>query len=190
VVDTNTSRGDVRYFFRDDLDAAQRTRVAAQDALAAQGIDLTLALMFVDPAKRRGPGQASRGLVEVWLPPVAKLRGLRVQVFACGVGGAAAQQVAAQAEAQLQQLGAVVASRTTINEQQRAQDFGLAPRGLEIRHAQNILSELLAAQLMLDNRDFASIGSWRLVPTRTPTPGYISLFVCPDAPRPTGKAPG
>jgi len=179
VVPTGTARGDVRYFFREDQEAAQRARVAAQDALAAQGIDLTLALLYIDPAKVPVARRAQSGQLEVWLPPVAKLQGLRVQVFACGTGGPTAQALAIQAETYLQQRGAVVARRTTINETQRTSDFGLAPRGLEIRHSQNILPELLAARLMVGDRDFAALGKWRLVPTRTPTPGYLSLFICP-----------
>lgn len=175
------TRGDVRYFFREDQEIAQRARSAAQDALAAQGIDLPLTLQLVEPDKVAAPREVLRGRAEVWLPPVGRLRGLRVQAFVCLSSGADAQALAARAEAVLQKSGAIVAERKLVDEATRSNDYGVAPRGLEVRHAQSIISELLAANLMLNEPQFAALGPWRLVPTSTPTPGYVSLFVCPQA---------
>lgn len=176
VVPQSRATSEVRYFYAEDQDAGRRAQVAAQNALAAAGIDLKLGLKFVDPKKLGLKAQS--GMVELWLPPVATLRGQRVQVFACG----AAPQTTSIADAiekELRNQGAQLQARVAVSEADRKQRFGLPPKGLEIRHAQSLLPELLAARLLQDTPAVQSLGTWRLVALRTTTPGYISVFVCP-----------
>jgi tetratricopeptide (TPR) repeat protein len=61
-----SSRGDVRYYFREDERAAENVRVAAESLVAARGYNVRLESRFLstkDPVKP--------GTVEVWLPRLA-----------------------------------------------------------------------------------------------------------------------
>lgn len=179
LVKQGPTRGEVRYFFPEDRQVAERARTAVQQALAAQGIDRVLAVQAVD-AKKLGLASAQRGRVEVWMPAVATLRGLRLGIFVCTASGERAAATAQKAEAIASGLGASTMLRP-IDESARTAQFGVAPSGHEIRYSESIVTERLASRLLTGDADFAGLAAWRSVAARTPTPGYMSLFVCPEA---------
>jgi tetratricopeptide (TPR) repeat protein len=189
LVKQGPARGEVRYFFPEDRQVAERARTAVQQALAVQGIDRVLAVQAVD-AKKLGLASAQRGRVEVWMPAIATLRGLRLGIFVCTAAGEPAAATAEKAEAVVSALGASTMLRP-IDEAARVSQFGVAPLGHEIRYSETIVTERLVARLLSDTADFAGLAAWRSVATKTPTPGYMSLFVCPEAPklRPQPPAP-
>jgi tetratricopeptide (TPR) repeat protein len=177
LVNPGSTRGEVRYFYPEDKEIAERARAAVQQALAAQGIDRTLTAQPVDGKKLGLTTQ--RGRVEVWMPAIANLRGLRFDIFVCRAGEPASA-VAEQARAIITRLGAT-ATLKPIDDAARNAQFGLPPAGYEIRYSQTIFSEQLVARVLLAEADFAALASWRLVAAKAPTPGYMSLFVCPAA---------
>jgi hypothetical protein len=186
LVNAGTTRGDIRYFFADDKNLAQRVQIAVQDALAAQGFDRTLTVLYVNP-ERTGLKPPRRGSVEIWLPTIASVRGLRFDVFVCERSGPAAQAAAEQIEPILKRLEATSLTRT-LAEPDRLAKFGQAPNGFEIRYTKAFANELLAAKMLAGEKDFAALGNWRLVPVSQPSRGTMSLVVCPEAPRAAGGA--
>jgi tetratricopeptide (TPR) repeat protein len=185
LVNQGMTRGDVRYFFPEDRQVAERARTAVQQALAAQGIDRVLALQAVD-AKKLGLAAVKRGRVEVWMPPIATLRGLRFGIFVCKRSGEVAAATARKVEAIVGRLGASTMLKP-IDESARNTQFGVAPSGHEIRYSETIISELLSARLLTGDSDFAGLAVWRIIAAKAPTPGYMSLFVCPDPGKSTAQ---
>jgi len=178
LVNPASTRGDVRYFFPEDRQVAERARNAVQQALASQGIDRVLSVQAVD-AKKLGLSTAQRGRVEVWMPAIATLRGVRFGIYVCTGSGEPAAAAAQKAAAIVFRLGASNLLKP-IDESARKAQFGLAPHGYEIRYSQTIIAERLVAGLLTGDREFAGLGAWRMVAATTPTPGYMSLFVCPE----------
>ena len=173
----SSPRGEVRYFFPEDRQVAEKARTAVQQALASQGIDRVLAVQAID-AKKLGLASAQRGRVEVWMPAIATLRGLRLGIFVCTASGEAAAATAEKAQVVVSRLGASALFKT-IDEDARKGQFGVAPSGHEIRYSESVITEKLVARLLTDNAEFSDLASWRSVAAKAPTPGYLSLFVCP-----------
>jgi tetratricopeptide (TPR) repeat protein len=61
------TKGDVRYFDRQDEDSVDRIRLSVESALAQLGYKLSLDKIYLDPAKFRN---ARPDVVEVWIPPI------------------------------------------------------------------------------------------------------------------------
>jgi hypothetical protein len=73
---SQSSRGDVRFYFREDERAAEQVRQAVESVIAERGYNVRLELRFLstkDPV--------ARGTIEVWLPPLTVLA-LPVQQYA------------------------------------------------------------------------------------------------------------
>ncbi len=187
LVKSGSSRGEVRYFFPEDRQVAEKARTAVQQALATQGIDRVLAVQAVD-VKKLGLADAQRGRVEVWMPSIATVRGLRFGIFVCTASGESAAAIAQKAETIASTLGASTI-RKSIDEAARTGQFGLPPTGYEIRFSETIITELLAARLLAGDAEFSRLATWRAVAAMPPTPGYMSLFVCPEAGKPPTGAP-
>jgi len=179
LVGSNSTRGGIRYFSAEDKSLAQRAQIAVQDALASQGFDRTLTLLYVNLGNDELKA-TPRGRLEIWLPPIASVRGLRFDVFVCERSGKDALATAQQIGPILKRLEAMSMTRT-LAEPDRLARFGQIPNGLEIRYTKAFTSELLAAKVLAGEKDFAALGHWRLVPVSQQSRGYMSLFVCPEA---------
>lgn len=70
-VTPGVSNGDVRYFYPRDREQASQVKIVAESALARQGINLRLELAYRDA--KLFP-QAKPGSIEVWIPPLARLK--------------------------------------------------------------------------------------------------------------------
>jgi tetratricopeptide (TPR) repeat protein len=68
--------GDVRYFYRGDLDMAVRAKQIVERALAKSGVRLTLDIKFLDANNIRFRS-APTGQIEIWLPSLSQAVNVR-----------------------------------------------------------------------------------------------------------------
>ena len=169
--------GEVRYFFAADSDAARQVKLTAERALKSQGYDRAIAVNSVQNDKAR-PGN-----VELWLPPLAatSLNTAKVDVLWCESSGPRAQDLATRIVA-LKPSYASGPWQTKVLARGKAQksDYALmsksngyeigADSGDEVQMAKE-LSNLIAKS--------GKFPPFLLREVTDPTPGYLSVFVCP-----------
>ena len=155
--------------------AAATLKVRAEAALAALGTRLSLATIYLDA--KRYPS-ARPGQVELWLPSIAVAS--NVDVFWCETSGEHAE---GEAQTLVEQKDRRWRGRwnTRMLSRQRNAAKGMALQGYVVRtssKAERTAGMELATMVM------STIGA-KEVDVQTSsfdTPGYLSIFVCPDAP--------
>lgn len=177
---TQATSGDIRFFFPRDQPAAAALKVQAESALAALGTQLSLATIYLD-AKRYPSAQPGR--LELWLPSISVAS--NVDVFSCESSGERARTEARTLVARRDPRWRGRWQERPLSREQNAEK-GMALRGYVVRFSSAAertaaieLAALVSRTLGSPEVDTQS--------SRLDTPGYLSIFLCPDPSPPATK---
>jgi hypothetical protein len=120
------------------------------------------------------------GQYEIWFAAgdLELLPDFRVDIFRCESSEAAAGSATDAVIPALRRLGVLDLHMRRLAVERRGK-VRPPPVGLELRYSGEDSREVLAARRVLSQPEFAAAG-WRGIPVRQPSPGYLSLFACPD----------